>query len=79
MVTNLHLGVAGVLDIGGNLVVTRQPNGTLDLAIGNAKVSSALGGQGVIELGGFAAFSISPLTGFRLSAFKVAPSRSSPT
>ena len=34
LVTNLHLGVAGVLDIGGTLVVTRQPNGTLDLAIG---------------------------------------------
>ena len=70
-VSGLHLGVAGVLDISGLLSVGRQPNGTLDLAIANAKVLVALGGKGVIELTGNAAFSISPLTGFRLSNFKV--------
>ena len=51
--------------------MARQPNGTLDLVIANADVLVAPGGKGVIELKGYAAFSISPLTGFRLSGFKV--------
>ena len=71
LVSGLHLGVPGVLDIGGTLAVTRQPNGTLDLVIANADVLVAANGQGVIELKGYAGFSISPLTGFRLSGFKV--------
>ena len=71
IVSDLHLGVAGVLDISGTLAVGRQPNGTLDLAIANARVIVALGGTGIVSLEGYAAFSISPTTGFRLSGFKV--------
>ena len=40
LVTDLHLGVAGVLDVTGSLFVTRQPNGTLDLAVTDAEVPS---------------------------------------
>ena len=69
-VCHLHLGVAGVLDIAGTLQVTREPNGTLDLAMGNASVLVKMGSVG-IRLQGYAAFSISPTTGFRLSGFKV--------
>ena len=70
-VNNLHLGVPGTLDVSGTLVVSRQPNGTLDLAIANANVMVGVGGQTVVQLSGYAGFSISPVTGFRLSGFKV--------
>ena len=79
VVSDMHIGVAGVLDINGTLLVTRQPNGTLDLMIGNASVLVALGGTGIIKLGGFAAFSISPTTGFRLSTFRVSSFELFPT
>ena len=70
-VSNLHLGVRGTLDVSGTLLVSRQPNGTLDLAIANANVMVGISGQTVVQLSGYAGFSISPLTGFRLSGFKV--------
>ncbi len=42
VVDGLHLGVAGVLDVTGTLVVNREPNGALNLAIGNAVVTVSL-------------------------------------
>ena len=63
--------VAGVFTVSGNLSVTRQPNGTLDVSMSGASIAVTIGGQEVVSLQGAAAFSISPLTGFRLSTFKV--------
>ncbi len=69
--TITKFGVAGVLDIGGTLIVTRQPNGTLDLAIVGADVTVKVQSTTVVNLKGYAAFTISPTTGFRLAGFKV--------
>ena len=71
VVSSFYVGIAGLLDVRGTLAVTRQPNGTLDLAIAGAKALVVFNGTGVISLDGYAGFSISPLTGFRLSGFKV--------
>ena len=46
VVSSFYVGIAGLLDVRGTLAVTRQPNGTLDLAIAGAKalvVSTAPG------------------------------------
>ena len=69
--TAIRIGVAGVLDITGNLMVTRQPNGDLDLAITGASVDVTVDDTVVVRLGGYAAFTISSATGFRLSTFGV--------
>ncbi|HWG93174.1 MAG TPA: VCBS repeat-containing protein, partial [Mycobacteriales bacterium] len=70
-VGDLRLGVAGVLLVTGTLDVRRQPNGDLDLALGGASVEVAVGGTGVVRLGGYATFSITRATGLRLGTFAV--------
>src|SRR4029079_12667447 len=71
VVRNLQLGVAGARKIGGPLVISRQPNGTLDLAMADASLLVTVSGTNIVRLAGYAAFTIDPATGFRLSGFKV--------
>jgi hypothetical protein len=58
--SDVKFGVTGVLEVTGTLALTRQPNGTLDIALVNAGVSIFLGGDDpAITLNGNAAFQIS--------------------
>ena len=67
----VRIAVAGVVELTGTLGITRQPDGTLDVVLGNAAVLVSIGGTDVARLGGYGAFTISPVTGFRLSSFRV--------
>ncbi len=69
--TNVVFSVAGVFTVSGSLSVTRQPNGTLDVSLSGAQLAVTVSGQEVFAIQGAASFSISPITGFRLSTFKV--------
>ena len=70
--TGIKVKVGDVLEVGGNLVVNRQPTGALDLAFSGASVKVAkIDGVWAFELGGAASFTISPTNGFRLQSFKV--------
>ncbi|HEX6130210.1 MAG TPA: VCBS repeat-containing protein, partial [Actinomycetota bacterium] len=68
---NIHFRVGQLLDIHGTVGVTRQPNGTLDVAFQNAGVTITIDGTEVFSISGNAAFQIHPVTGFRLQSFKV--------
>ncbi len=67
----IQFKVGDLLDIGGTVVITRQPNGTLDLGLVGASVKVKVAGTEVFAISGTALFSISPLTGFRMQSFKV--------
>ena len=70
--TGIKVKVGDVLEVGGNLVVNRQPTGALDLSFSGASVKVAkIDGVWAFELGGAASFTISPTNGFRLQSFKV--------
>ena len=69
--TNVLFQVPGVFSVGGTLAATRQPNGTVEIAIAGATVSVTVNGTEIFELSGSAAFQISPTTGFKLQTFKV--------
>ena len=57
--------------LGGTLGLTRAPDGTLDITLAQASVLVTVSGTDVVRLAGYGAFSISPITGFRLVSFKV--------
>ena len=69
--TNVHFRVGTLLDLGGSIVISRQPNGTLDVALINAFVKIVVNGENLFEIGGTALFEINALTGFRMQSFKV--------
>ncbi|MEN0072261.1 MAG: hypothetical protein AAGC63_14885, partial [Propionicimonas sp.] len=68
---NVSIGVAGVFVISGNLSLTRQPNGDLDLAFNPIGIVIRIEGTNIALLQGYASFSIAAATGFRLNSFKV--------
>ena len=68
---NTVIGVAGIFQLSGTLGLTRAPSGDLDITLANAGLLVAIGGRDVARLTGYGAFSISPVTGFRLVNFKV--------
>ncbi len=69
--TNARFAVAGIFELTGTLGLTRSPSGDLDISLANAGLLIGIGGRDVARLTGFGAFSISPVTGFRLVNFKV--------
>ena len=75
--TSAKFEVGGVLKIEGDILVTRQPNGTLDVAIGNAGVTVTVSGTDVFTIRGSATFTISPATGFRCRPSRSTASSSS--
>ncbi|MCW5952861.1 MAG: hypothetical protein KIT69_11445, partial [Propionibacteriaceae bacterium] len=68
---NVSIGVAGVFAIIGNLSLTRQPNGDLDLAFNPIGIVIKVEGTNIALLQGYASFTISSASGFRLNSFKV--------
>ena len=68
---NVVIQVPGVVRLGGTLGLTRAPDGTLDITLAQASVLVTVSGTDVVRLAGYGAFSISPITGFRLVSFKV--------
>ena len=71
MAANVRIAVAGIVDIRGTLGLTRAPDGTLDIVLAQASVLVSIGGTDVARLSGYGAFTISPVSGFRLTSFRV--------
>ncbi len=69
--TGLRIFVANVFEINGNLALTRQPGGDLDIVIAPAAILVQLGGTNIASLRGYASFTMAATTGFRLNSFKV--------
>ena len=63
--------MAGVLSIDGTLILSRQPNGTLDITLANTLITVTVSGTNVFRLAGNASFTISPATGLHLVNFKI--------
>ena len=63
--------MAGVLSIDGTLILSRQPNGTLDITLANTLIAVTVSGTTVFRLAGNASFTISPTTGLHLVNFKI--------
>ena len=70
-VSGADINIAGVVDLSGTLAITRAPDGTLTLAIVNASLQITVSGEQVFGIGGSAAFTISPTTGFHMQSFSV--------
>src|SRR5439155_1243780 len=70
-VANAHFTVADVIDIGGSVSITREPNGTLDVAVSNASVAVTVDHRQAFAIGGNATFTIGAADGFKLQSFKV--------
>ena len=71
VVTGVHLKVGSVLDISGNLAVTRDATGVLTLTIAGAAMTITVGSTQVLSIGGNASFTIDPATGFHLVSFNI--------
>ena len=78
---DIGIEIGGVLRVGGNLSISRQPNGVLDFAISGASIAVDIEGEGEFGVGGGtpadfsiqgnANFSVGGVEGFRLQNFKV--------
>ena len=69
--TAVSIKVPGIFELTGTLGLTRSPDGSLDIVLANASLLIGISGKNVALLSGYGAFSISPVTGFRLVNFKV--------
>ncbi|MCB1128037.1 MAG: hypothetical protein KDM81_16210, partial [Verrucomicrobiae bacterium] len=67
----VEFNIANTLIIGGDLGITRRPNGALDISLNRASVTIQVAGERVFSIGGTAGFSIDPVAGFRLRSFRV--------
>jgi hypothetical protein len=68
---NTVFRIGDLITLGGTLALTRQADGTLDVALAPATLTVRIANADVVRLSGFGTFAISPVTGFRLQAFKV--------
>ncbi|MFZ0041730.1 MAG: hypothetical protein WAK93_10520, partial [Solirubrobacteraceae bacterium] len=70
-VSPFAIDVGSVLQIGGNLSITRSPDGSLSLAIAGGSVAISSGSTQVFAIDGNVTFTIDPTNGFQMQSFAV--------
>ena len=69
---NAEFSIGNRFSVGGTFVISRRPNGDLDVLIGGGSVSiNDENGDSLFAVKGSASFSITAATGFKLTSFKV--------
>ncbi|MDB4411102.1 hypothetical protein N9182_00820, partial [bacterium] len=69
---NAEFSIGNRFSVGGTFVISRRPNGDLDVLIGGGSVSiNDANGDSLFAVQGSASFSITAATGFKLTSFKV--------
>ena len=69
---NAEFSIGNRFSVGGTFVISRRPNGDLDVLIGGGSVSiNDENGDALFGVKGSASFSITQATGFKLTSFKV--------
>ena len=69
---NASFSIGNRFSVGGTFVISRRPNGDLDVLIGGGSVSiNDENGDSLFKVTGSASFSITEATGFKMTSFKV--------